>query len=69
MEKPKCGCEVNGMHITVKPDGIHELSPHIYHLEQRLKNVTVEILKCDVCGKVSIGWYKQENTEDVTDEV
>lgn len=53
--------------ITIKPDGVHELSPHKYVRTQRLKNVTVEILQCKVCGKVSIGWYLQENTEEVDD--
>lgn len=56
-------CEHNG--ITIRPDGIHELSPHKYVLEQRLRNVTIEILHCKVCGKVSIGWYRQEDTEEI----
>jgi hypothetical protein len=34
-------------------------------LEKKFKNVTVEILKCEVCGEVSIGWYRQDNTEEV----
>ena len=69
MGKCKCDCETNGMHIRIKPDGVHELSPHKYQLEQRLENVTVEILRCEECGKVSIGWYRQGNTRDVTNEV
>lgn len=56
-------CEHNG--ITIRPDGIHELSPHHYVLMQKLKNVTIEILHCKVCGKVSIGWYRQEDTEEL----
>lgn len=39
----------------------------IYELDQRLKNVTVEILR-DSAGDVSIGWYMQDNTEDITEE-
>lgn len=49
--------------ITIKPDGIHELSPHKFTEEMKLKNVTVQILRCKVCGEVSIGWYRQDNTE------
>lgn len=50
-----------------KPDGIHECSPKLYRLKQRLKNVTVEILEADD-GEISIAWQRQENTEDITDE-
>jgi len=55
--------------FKIKPDGIHELSPHKYALVQKLKNVTIEILQCEICGKLSIGWYRQENTEEVDDDV
>lgn len=50
--------------VTVKPDGVHEAEPHMYELAERHKNVTVEVLRCKHCGKVSIGWYRQDNTED-----
>lgn len=59
-------CHPDG--ITIKPDGEHELSACHFQLDKRLKNVTIEILVCPKCGKVSIGWYKQENTEDITDD-
>lgn len=49
--------------IVIKPDGIHELSPHKFQEEMKLKNVTVQILRCKDCGEVSIGWYRQTNTE------
>lgn len=42
----------------------HELDPNIYHLKQKLRNVTVEILESD-SGEISIGWYRQEDTEEV----
>ena len=58
-------CANNG--ITIKPDSIHELSPHHFQKVQTLKNVTVEILQCKVCGKVSIGWYAQDNTQEVSE--
>ena len=53
--------------VVIKPDGVHTLVPCVFELEQRLKNVTVEILTCPKCGKTSIGWYRQDNTEDVTE--
>lgn len=58
---------MDGTHssITIKPDGVHDLSPHHFKKVQRLKNVTVEILQCKVCGKVSIGWYRQNDTVEV----
>lgn len=36
-------------------------------LEQRLKNVTVEILLDRMTGDYSIGWYYQPDTEDITE--
>ena len=39
-----------------------------FELHQRLKNTTVEVLRCPICGDVSIGWYMQPNTEDITNE-
>ena len=59
-------CNHNG--ITIKPDGIHELAPHKFKLEQKLRNVTIEILRCEECGEVSIGWYRQEDTEEVEED-
>ena len=53
--------------ITSRPDGIHELDACLFQLKQKLRNVTIEILECPVCGDVSIGWYRQENTEDITE--
>lgn len=51
--------------FVIKPDGIHELEPNVFKLKQRLKNVTIEILECSECGEISIGWYRQEDTEEV----
>lgn len=56
-------CNHNG--IAIKPDGIHELSPHRYEEVKKLKNVTIQILRCKVCGEISIGWHRQDNTEDI----
>ena len=62
-EDGKAVCKHNG--ITIKPDGIHPLSQHLFVEEECLKNVTVQILRCRKCGHVSIGWYRQANTEEV----
>lgn len=48
--------------ISLRPDGVHELSPHKYVKTSELQNVTVEILECENCGDVSVGWKMQENT-------
>lgn len=40
------------------------IAPHRYRLKERHSNVTVEILECEDCGEVSIGWYRQEDTTD-----
>ena len=58
----------HGEGVTVRPDGLHELSPHTYKLTQKLRNVTVEILTCETCGDVSIAWCRQDDTEEVTDK-
>ena len=47
---------------TVKPDGIHELSPCDFEEVGIYRNVTVQVLRCKRCGRESIGWYRQENT-------
>lgn len=48
--------------LYLDPDGIFEIEPCILEVEEVYKNVTVEISKCPVCGKTSIGWYRQPNT-------
>ena len=51
--------------ITIKPDGINELDPCVYELVERWGNVTVDVLRCPVCGTVEIMWRKQEDTVDL----
>lgn len=43
---------------------IHELAnPGCSFVEDGLyQNVTVQILRCEKCGKYSIAWWKQPNT-------
>ena len=55
-----CKCSMNG--VSIRPDGIHEIDPCQYEVNELYRNVTVEILKCKKCGHISIGWYKQPNT-------
>jgi len=49
--------------VSIRPDGVHELDPHLYKLKEKHRNVTIEVLE-DKDGHTSIGWYRQENTED-----
>lgn len=48
--------------VVIKPDGIHELDPHIYQEIERYGNVTVHVNKCKKCGHIDISWSKQEDT-------
>ena len=58
-----CKCEFpDGVSINL---GGVPVSPCKYELVGKYKNVTVDILKCSVCGDVSIGWYRQDDTEDI----
>ena len=43
-----------------RPDGEHAMSLHDYEEIEVVHNVTVQILKCRRCGKISIGWYREE---------
>ena len=61
IKKGKCSF---GDGVTIKPDGIHELDPCRYEVIERHRNVTVEVLRCKVCGHIEKTWYRQENTED-----
>lgn len=51
--------------LAVKPGGVHELDPCVYAEKQVLRNVTVTVSQCIHCGHVSIGWRRQDNTEEV----
>ena len=53
--------------VTVSLDGIHEVDPCSFVLEETLRNVTIEILRCRNCGRISIAWKRQDNTEVVDD--
>jgi hypothetical protein len=57
-----------GEGTVFKPDGVNELDPCRYEVVARLKNVTVEVLRCKRCGHVEISWKKQDNTEEILDE-
>jgi hypothetical protein len=49
--------------VTIKPDGVNELDPCKYQPIEIHRNVTVEVLRCKVCGRIEIGWMRQEDTE------
>ncbi len=46
------------------PDGI-EIDPTIYDKRTVFKNVTIEILEDTKTGKMTVGWYRQDDTEEI----
>lgn len=34
---------------------------HKYRLHERIRNCTVEVLKCEDCGDINFGWYRGED--------
>jgi hypothetical protein len=55
------------MNYQFKPDGVHECEPIIYTKRTVFRNVTVEIWENEN-GDVSIGWIRQDDTEEIADE-
>lgn len=53
----------HGEGIDIKIAGI-TVDACDYELIQKVRNVTVEVLKCKKCGHVEILWFRQENTEE-----
>ena len=51
--------------VVIKPNGQDELDPCRYDVVEKYRNVTVEVLRCKVCGHAEISWYRQEDTEEV----
>lgn len=41
-----------------------EIEPHEYEEVEVIHNVCVQILKCRKCGKISIGWYKENDSDE-----
>lgn len=54
--------------FTIKLDGENELDPCRYEEIERYRNVTVSIRRCKVCGNIDIVWFRQDNTEEVTED-
>jgi len=48
--------------ISIRPDGIHELDPHLYETVEIHHNVTVEVRRCVNCGQIDLVWFRQEDT-------
>lgn len=59
-----CKCKFSDGSVDIRI-GDTSIDPCRYKLTEIHKNVTVEILECPVCGHVSIGWKRQDNTEDI----
>ena len=56
-----------GRQFVETPAGIFELDAPGCELEEEtlLQNVTVQILKCKNCGRRTIAWWRQNNTEEI----
>lgn len=61
-----CKCNFPGG-IMLKLDGVNELDPCVYEVAEVHRNVTVEVLRCKVCGHTELSWYRQEDTESEVD--
>lgn len=46
-----------------------QVDPCSFEEVETLKNVTVQILRCRKCGKVTVGWMRQDNTEEVFEDM
>ena len=59
-----CKCQMPDG-LVIKPDGVNELDPCIYEIQEVYSNVVVEISKCRKCGHTNISWYRGENTQKI----
>lgn len=57
-----CKCNFPGG-VVLKLDSVNELDPCVYEVTEVHRNVTVEVLRCRVCGLTEISWYRQDDTE------
>lgn len=57
----KC-LENEQVEVVFAPDGVHELSPHRFVEKEVIPNATVQILECQDCGEISVGWWRNEDT-------
>lgn len=62
-----CKCHFQDGVTDVRINNI-TIDPCKYKLSKIYKNVTVEILECSVCGHVSVGWKRQDDTEEINME-
>ena len=60
----KPDCDLNGW-LDFRPDGEHSVSLHEYKEMETIPYCEVQLLKCQTCGKISIGWKRMERYEDV----
>lgn len=49
--------------LTIRPDGMRELSPHRFKLREVHKNVTATLMRCLHCGVEEIEWRPQPDSE------
>lgn len=49
--------------LQIKPNGVDDLDPCRYEVAEVHRNVTVEVLRCKVCGHTELSWMRQDDTE------
>lgn len=50
--------------IEIKPGGFN-IDEDLYEIIEIHRNVTVEVLRNKRTGECDVGWYRQEDTEDI----
>lgn len=50
-------CDLNGW-IEFRPDGEHAVSLHDFEEVDVIEGVTIQILRCRKCGRLSYGWWR-----------
>lgn len=53
----KPDCDLNGW-LEFKPDGEHTVSLHDFEEVDVIEGVTIQLLRCKRCGKLSYGWWR-----------
>lgn len=50
-------CDYEGW-LEFRPDGEHAVSLHDYEEVEVIEGVTIQILRCRQCGRLSYGWWR-----------
>lgn len=50
-------CDLNGF-LDFRPDGVHSVSLHDFEEVEVIEGVTIQVLRCKRCGRLSYGWWR-----------